>query len=102
MSREFQTAASERTQVHLCYKWARTEFPGKVSYQNLADFFNVGKSTIEYHLSRPFDDFDGAEQGRIGRPSIFSDEELVDVKTFITERFEDRVPCTYDAVFQEE
>ena len=99
-TREFQTATSERAQVHLCRKWAEENYPGHVTVQNLAEFFGVGKSTIAYHLSRPFDTFTGAEPGRIGRPSLLSPEEWDAVRQFVVERMEMRVPCTYDDILE--
>lgn len=97
---EFQSATSERAQVHLCHKWAQEYYSGQISLQNIADFFGLGKSTVQYHLSRPFDVFSGSEMGRIGRPPLLSDDELDVLRRFITERFHARVPCTYDDILE--
>ena len=99
---EFQTAMSERAQVHLCHKWAQEYYEGEqpISYQNIADFFGLVKSTVEYHLSRPFDIFEGCKRGRIGRPPLLSDEELQELRNYITERFSNRVPCTYEEILE--
>ena len=53
-TREFQLAGSEREQVHLVHQWAQNSYPDRLTLQQIADFFEVGKSTISYHLSRSF------------------------------------------------
>lgn len=99
-AREFQSATSEREQVHLCKKWADSVHPGEVSFEDLARFFDVGKSTIEYHLSRPFDFIDGCEMGRIGRPSLLDADQVKAVRAFIADRMEKRMPCSYDDILE--
>ena len=100
---EFQTAGSEREQVHLCSTWGQN-LAKKVSMQQLADFFEVPKSTIAYHLSRPFDIFTGCTPGQPGRPSFFTPEQLKEIECFIRERFELRMPVSYEELreFSEE
>lgn len=98
--RDFQTADSERAQVHLCKRWADETHPGQISLEDLANFFDVGKSTIEYHLSRPFDFIDGCEVGRIGRPPLLEDEQVSSLRAYIAERMEQRVPCSYDDLLE--
>ena len=44
--REFQSAQSEREQVHYCARW-RESAPIRVSLQNLADFFQVSNGIDE-------------------------------------------------------
>lgn len=95
--REFQAATSERQQVHLCHMWGRNEMGG-VSMQKLADFFQTGKSTIAFHLSKPFSPFEDCVSGKPGRPSLFSPEQLRELRDFITERFELRLPVTYEDI----
>ena len=64
--------------------------------QQLADFFEVSKSTIAYHLSRPFDIFTGRTPGQAGRPSLFTSELLRQIEYLIGERFELRMPVSYE------
>ena len=92
---EFQAAKSEREQVHYCAKW-RADAPFRVSHQQLADFFQVGKSTITYHLSRPFDVWEGCEAGDIGRPSLFTAEQRGEILDFIESRFAMKMPPSYE------
>lgn len=91
----FQGASSEREQVHLCAYWARME-PREVSQQQLADFFDISKSTVEYHLSRPFDILGGCEQVKTGRPGLFQPDQLRELEDFIRERFDLKIPVTYE------
>ena len=101
--REFQSAQSEREQVHYCARW-RESAPIRVSLQNLADFFQVSKSTIQYHISRPFDLFDGCDAGTPGRPSLFTPEQMQELLNYIEERFNCRMPVSYEDIreFSEE
>ena len=52
---EFQSASSERHQVHLCKDWGRDALPKGVSNRTLAILFGLQPSTIQWHLSRPCD-----------------------------------------------
>lgn len=92
---EFQSAKSEREQVHYCAKW-RENVAVKVSHQDLADFFQVNKSTITYHLSRPFDVWSGCTAGTIGRPPLFSAEQRQEILDFVECRFRMRMPASYE------
>ena len=99
-AREFQMAGSEREQVHLCKRWADLERPGEVSFEDLAHFFDTGKSTIEYHLSRPFDFIDGCDTGRIGRPPLLDDDQVDALRFYIADRMDKRMPCSYDDILE--
>ena len=100
---EFQSAQSEREQVRYCAKW-RERAPIHVSLQNLADIFKVSKSTIQYHISRPFDLFDGCEADIPGRPSLFTPEQMQELFNYIEQRFNCRIPVSYEDIreFSEE
>ena len=97
-SHDFQTATSERAQVHMCFRWGKEHYDGNLSLRNLADFFMIAKSTVSYHLSRPFDIFEGSECGQIGRPPLLSPEDMQILRDYITARHEQHYPCTYDDV----
>lgn len=99
-SRDFQSANSERHQVHLCKHWSTSFYDRPLSLEQLAQFFGVGRSTIYYHLSRPFDVVSGCECGELGRPKLMSDEQLEAVRRFVQERFEQKVPATYDDIVE--
>ena len=94
-SREFQLASSERQQVHLVWSWAQ-DYPYRITYQHVADFFGLAKSTIWHHLRRPFSPWDGCKPGQPGRPGLLSDEQLTALRVFIEERFEARYPASYE------
>lgn len=94
---EFQSSRSEREQVHYCAKWAESA-EVKVSHRNLAEFFQVGKSTVTYHLSRPFDLWDGCSAPDIGRPSLFTAEQRQRILDFIEFRFNQRLPASYEDI----
>ena len=64
--------------------------------QQLADFFQVSKSTVQYHLSRPFDPIDGCSAGQTGRPSIFTQDQIRELEAFVQERFTRRLPVSYE------
>ena len=97
-SHDFQTATSERAQVHMCFRWGKEHYDGNLSLRNLAEFFMIAKSTVSYHLSRPFDVFEGSECGQIGRPPLLSAEDMQILRDYITARHEQHYPCTYDDV----
>ena len=69
---------------------------GQVRMQQLADFFQVSKSTVQYHLSRPFDPIDGCSAGQPGRPCIFTDAQIRELEAFVQERFALRIPVSYE------
>ena len=76
-TREFQEAQSEREQVHLCMKWARENCNATLTLQQLADFFNLAKSTVAFHLTKPFELFRGCDAGKAGRPGLLLPEEAI-------------------------
>lgn len=96
-TREFQSAASERHQIHLCARWAQ-EQSVNVSLQQLANFFQIAKSTVQYHLSRPFDIFDGCQDLKTGRPSVFTDDQIDKIVEVVHERFNLRMPVSYEEI----
>ena len=102
---DFQAAQSEREQVHLCANWAKNNYPGEVSLEDIASFFSIAKSTVAYHLSRPYDIADGCKTGKVGRPRLLDDEQVTAPLELVARRFEEKVPCTYEDIvdyFQEE
>ena len=96
--REFQQASSEREQVHLLRRWGESALPGGLSMQKIADFMCLGRSTIQYHLSRPYDFIDGCSPGQIGRPPLLNEEQERAVVAFVTNRFELRNPASYEDI----
>ena len=97
-SDEFQRCAWEREQVHLVALRCRESSPWSVTLQELADLFGVTKSTIAWHLSKPFDRIEGSQAGRPGRPRKVSEEVFEAMISFVVGRFESRCPCTYEDV----
>ena len=93
---DFQRAGSEREQVHLTKQWADEQYEGHVSYQDLADFFQVYKSTIHHHLTKPIRPTENVSPCRNGRPPILDEEQTKALAEFITERFNKRYPVSYD------
>ena len=69
-----------------------------MTLQELADLFGVTKSTIAWHLSKPFDRIEGSQAGRPGRPRKVSEEVFDAMISFVVGRFESRCPCTYEDV----
>ena len=96
-STQFQQCAYEREQVHIVHRRA-SSCPVKVSYQTIADFFQITKSTVQYHLKRPSSIVSGCTIGAIGRPPLLDGEQLDAVLKFISSRFAQRSPATYDEI----
>ena len=94
-TREFQVAGSEREQVHLLRRWA-SENKMKISLQELANFFQVGRSTIHHHLKKPVEPGESTSPCSNGRPSVLTHEQQDALKTFIRGRFERRCPVSYE------
>lgn len=95
-SRDFQCAASEREQVHLVHRWACENHPEKLSLQQIADFFQLAKSTVAHHLRKPVDSGVARSPCRNGRPSLLTEEQLTALRRFIEERFASRYPVSYE------
>ena len=95
-TREFQEAQSEREQVHLCMKWAHEHCNATLTLQQLADFFNLAKSTVAFHLTKPFEFFRGCSAGKAGRPGLLRPDEAEALRTFIRERFSLHLPTSYE------
>ena len=93
---QFQQASSEREQIHLCQKWANEHYSVNLTLQQLADFFNIAKSTVAFHLKRPFEVLQGCEAGQPGRPALLQPDEAEAVALFIRERFEMHLPTSYE------
>ena len=97
-SADFHRCTSERQQVHLVKLWSLHHFTRPLSMQEIADFFQISKSTVAWHLSKPFDLGNGCKSGSSGRPSVFDDETTESLKEFIWSRFESRFPCAYEDI----
>lgn len=95
--REFQQAQSEREQVHLCMHWSEAH-QSRLSMSQLADFFQISKSTVAYHLGRPFDLIDGCSSSAGGRPGLLSREQMTQLEEFVKQRFELRLPVSYEEI----
>ena len=95
--REFQEARSEREQVHLCARWSEA-CESRPSMRQLAEFFQISKSTVAYHLGRPFDVFEGCSASRVGRPGLLSGEQMTELEHFVRHRFDLRLPVSYEDV----
>ena len=95
-TREFHLAGSEREQVHLVHQWAQNSYPDRLTLQQIADFFEVGKSTISHHLSRSFVSSSPVSPSKNGRPSALNDDELNGLCEFIRERFAQRYPVSFE------
>ena len=97
-SDDFHRCTSERQQVHLVKLWSLDHFPRPISMQQIADFFQIAKSTVAWHLTKPFDLANGCKSGCSGRPSVFDEETAKSLKVFIKTRFESRFPCGYEDI----
>ena len=95
--REFQEARSEREQVHLCARWSEV-CQSRPSMRQLAEFFQISKSTVAYHLGRPFDVFDGCSASPVGRPGLLSQEQMTQLEHFVRHRFDLRLPVSYEDI----
>ena len=93
---DFQRAGSEREQVQLTKRWADEHLEGRVSYQALADFFQVYKSTIHHHLTRPIRATESVSPCRNGRPPILNEHQAKALAEFIVDRFNKRYPVSYE------
>ena len=94
-SREFAGAASEREQVHLVYKWAQDHAPD-ISLRQIADFFQLSKSTIWHHLRKPVESGVAQSPCSNGRPSLLTPDQMTELSAFIQSRFEQKIPATYE------
>ena len=92
---DFQGASSEREQVHLLRKWGAQLEKG-ISMQQIADFMQIEKSTVQYHLSRPYDVIDGCVLCRLGRPALLSAEQEEVAVRFVERCFMCRTPPSYE------
>ena len=95
---DFERCTSERQQVHLLKIWSDQHYPGIVSMQNIADLMQIAKSTVAWHLTKPFDCVTGCVSGCGGRPSVFDEETKESLTEFILERFRQRFPCGYEDI----
>ena len=92
-SHDFQSASSEREQVHYIFS-RKHEYDLRISLQDIANFMNVSKATIQYHLSRECE----ANFYKIGRPSLLSEEQHSKLFEFVFSCFKQKTPCTYEQV----
>ena len=95
--RDFQSATSERHQVHLVREWAKT-YPERISLREIGDFFGLVKSTIQYHLSRPGDLLDGWSAAPLGRPALLNQIQEDMTLRFVQQRFKSRDPASYEDI----
>ena len=93
--RDFICAASEREQVHLVHRWSQDSECGPLSLRQLAEFFEVGKSTIQHHLSKPYEQGTADSPCKNGRPSLLDEEQAFALNRFIQEKYDLRMPVTY-------
>ena len=80
----------------MCMKWARENCNATLTLQQLADFFNLAKSTVAFHLTKPFELFRGCDAGKAGRPGLLLPEEADALRNFIRERFTLHLPTSYE------
>ena len=92
---DFVSAASEREQVQLVYKWAQQYAPD-ISLRQIADFFQLAKSTIWHHLRKPVETGVPESPCTNGRPSLLTSEQMSELSCFIQSRFEQKIPATYE------
>ena len=86
--RDFICAASEREQVHLVHRWSQDSQCGPLSLRQLAEFFEVGKSTIQHHLSKPYEQGTADSPCKNGRPSLLDEEQAFALNRFIQEKYD--------------
>ena len=95
---DFQRCRSEREQIHAIARWSSdySTCSERISMQNIADLFEIAKSTVAWHLSKPCDIASGCTSGQNGRPSVLSDDVAESLIKFVQYMFDQRVPCSYE------
>ena len=93
--RDFLCAASERKQVHLVHRWSQEAQCGPLSLRQLAEFFEVGKSTTQHHLNKPYEQGTADSLCKNGRPSLLDEEQALALNRLIQEKYDLRTPGTY-------
>ena len=53
---------------------------------------------MAYHLSRPYDRFAGCAPGRPGRPPLLTNDQMLQVRDFVLERFDLKLPVSYQDI----
>ena len=95
---DFHRASSEREQVHLLAHWAQMQSRTRISLQDIADFLNVGKGTVAWHLTKPFEFGERCEPLPSGRPTVIPCNVLQQLTEYIVEAFNLHVPLTYEDI----
>ena len=95
---DFHRASSEREQVHLLAHWAQMQSRTRISLQDIADFLNVGKGTVAWHLTKPFEFGERCEPLPSGRPTVIPCNVLQQLTEYIVEAFNLHGPLTYEDI----
>lgn len=95
---DFHRCRSEREQVHVVMRLAGANCPEPISMQDVADFFDISKSTVAWHLTKPFDPSNGCLPCPNGRPSVLSCDVAKSLIDFVNQRFTSRFPCSYEEI----
>ena len=66
--------------------------------QDVADLFGISKSTVAWHLTKPFDVLTGCFPCRNGRPGVLSEDVAESLLNFVTQKFTSRCPCSYEEI----
>ena len=91
-SRDFIQSTSEREQVFILFNAIQeNEIP--LGIRTIANFFNVGKSTIQHHLKQSFND-----KIMIGRPPLLTQNEHEELKKYIQQGVDEHYPRNYLAI----
>lgn len=90
-------ALSEREQVVYVHQYCKNSGIYASQYE-LAKFFGVERTTIQYHLLQGIDEINPSIERPLGRPSILNENEKTILKQFIIYHYENKYPVTYQGI----
>ena len=93
---QWNRSKSEREQVLFALTSCKENgYP--VSQYELARFFGIERSTVQYHIERSFNTFENIPRP-FGRPSLLEDQEKAQLIAWISDTFNNRYPATYQTI----
>ncbi|KAH0806159.1 uncharacterized protein GO595_000847 [Histomonas meleagridis] len=93
---EWSNAKSERKQVLFALESCR-ENGFSVSQYELARFFGIERTTVQYHIEHPLSNFENIQRPG-GRPAIHDENVRLQLIDWIEETLKLRYPATYQKI----
>lgn len=93
---KWNNSKSEREQVVFFHEYC-TERGINISQYDIAEFFGISRSSVQYHLRKGFDDLMISNRV-IGRPSILDEEERNRLLNYIIQTYNEKYPATYQNI----